>query len=295
MPADCILVEESDLRTDERFYFPIPEVSDADVARTKEDMKYQQKQCSDGENHHQNPDSFVLQDTLVISGSAKAIALAVGKGTLKQKEIIGEQFINEEDETPLQNKLALFSSLLGSWSTLIAGVAFILFTIFWLFNIMVGSGELMSGPSIQSMVYNIQIAVVLLIVSIPEGMPLAISMALAFSIDRLKNDNLLIKKIASLETAGSLLDIVTGKTSTLTTGNLIVKKLHVGESFQNIDSPEINIELFNNLALLLTLNTTARMEMNDDDAKYVCSGDNVEVALLNYLILNNIAVQDFII
>ena len=51
VPADCILVEESDLRTDERFYFQIPEISDADVARTKDDMKYQQKQCSDGENH----------------------------------------------------------------------------------------------------------------------------------------------------------------------------------------------------------------------------------------------------
>lgn len=155
MPADCILVEESDLRIDERFFFPIPECSDADAARSKDDLKYQQKQCSDGENHYQNPDSFVLQDTLVISGSAKAIALAVGKRTLKSKEIIGEQFIDEEDETPLQNKLSLFSSLLGSWSTFIAGVAFILFTIFWTFNIMVGNGVLISPTSIQSMVYNI--------------------------------------------------------------------------------------------------------------------------------------------
>jgi hypothetical protein len=70
----------------------------------------------------------------------------------------------------------------------------------------------------------------------------------------------------------------------LTTGNLSVKKLHVGESFQDINNPEINIELINNLALLLTMNTTARMEMSDNDAKYVCRGDNVEVALLNYLI-----------
>jgi magnesium-transporting ATPase (P-type) len=51
---------------------------------------------------------------------------------------------------------------------------------------MVGNGVLVSKSSIDSMLYNIQIAVVLLIVSIPEGMPLAISMALAFSIDRLK-------------------------------------------------------------------------------------------------------------
>jgi len=186
VPADCILVEESDLRIDERFYFPIPEQGDADVASTKEDLKYQQKQCSDGENHHLNPDSFVLQDSLVCSGSAKAIVLVVGKRTLKSKEIIGEQFINEGEETPLQNKLAKFSSLLGSWSTFAAGVAFILFTIFWIFNIMVGNAVLISSASVLSMVYNLQIAVVLLIVSIPEGMPLAISMALAFSVDRME-------------------------------------------------------------------------------------------------------------
>jgi magnesium-transporting ATPase (P-type) len=51
---------------------------------------------------------------------------------------------------------------------------------------------------------------------------------------------LLIKKIAALETSGSLIDICTGKTSTLTTGNLIVKKLHVGSSYQDINNPEIN-------------------------------------------------------
>ena len=106
---------------------------------------------------------------------------------------------------------------------------------------------------------------------------------------------MLIKKIAALETSGSLLDICTGKTSTLTTGNLIVKKLHVGSNYQDINNPEINLELFNSLALLLTLNTTARMEMDDNESKYVCRGDNVEVALLNYLIANNIAVQDLLV
>lgn len=296
VPADCILVEEADMRLDERFYFAHPETSDADVCKGKDDDKYQQKQCSDGKNHEENPDTFVLQDTLMITGSGRAIVLCVGDRTLKIKEIFEDQYISDDAETPLQKKLRLFSELLGSWSWLAAAVAFSLYTIFFLINIMASqSVDLISTTTLLSLVYNIQIAVVLLIVSIPEGMPLAISMALAFSIDRLKKDNLLIKKMEALETSGSLLDICTGKTSTLTTGHLVVRKLHIGQCFQDVARPEINLELFHNMADLIAMNTNARMEMNDEDAKYVPQGDIIEVALLNFLIDNGYAVQDLMV
>ena len=98
--------------------------------------------------------------------------------------------------------------------------AFFLFTLFWGVKIAAGPVDFISTASLMGFIYNLQIAVVLLIVSVPEGMPLAISMALAFSIDKLKSDNLLIRKIEALETSGSLIDICTGKTNTLTTGDL---------------------------------------------------------------------------
>lgn len=59
-------------------------------------------------------------------------------------------------------------------------------------------------------------AVVILIVAIPEGLPLAVSIAMALSIDNLKNDEILIKNLESIQTCATVHDICVGKTGTLT-------------------------------------------------------------------------------
>ena len=87
---------------------------------------------------------------------------------------------------------------------------------------MFGGAELISSQTLFILIENIQTTIALLIVCVPEGLPLAVSMSMAFSIDRLIEDNLLIKELNSLETSGSVLDILTGKTSTLTQGELRV-------------------------------------------------------------------------
>jgi P-type E1-E2 ATPase len=67
-------------------------------------------------------------------------------------------------------------------------------------------------------------AVVILIVAIPEGLPLAVSIAMALSIDNLKNDEILIKNLESIQTCATVHDICVGKTGTLTEGRLKVAK-----------------------------------------------------------------------
>lgn len=67
-------------------------------------------------------------------------------------------------------------------------------------------------------------AICILIVAIPEGLPLAVSIAMAMSIDRLKKDNLLIKNLESVQKCAMLHDICVGKTGVVTRGDLQVKK-----------------------------------------------------------------------
>lgn len=69
-----------------------------------------------------------------------------------------------------------------------------------------------------------------MIVCVPEGLPLAVSMSMAFSIDKLIQDNLLIKNLEALEISGYVLDIMTGKTATLTTGEMRVDKIWAGQT-----------------------------------------------------------------
>ena len=79
-------------------------------------------------------------------------------------------------------------------------------------------------------------AVVILIVAIPEGLPLAVSIAMALSIDNLKNDEILIKNLESIQTCATVHDICVGKTGTLTEGRLKVAKYQFCEDFVTIDN-----------------------------------------------------------
>jgi Ca2+ transporting ATPase len=73
------------------------------------------------------------------------------------------------------------------------------------------------------------IAVVLMIVAIPEGLPLCVSIAMALSINSLKKDEILIKNLESVQTCAMLHDVCVSKTGTITTGKLSVSRFHIGD------------------------------------------------------------------
>ena len=124
------------------------------------------------------------------------------------------------------------------------------------------------------------IAVVLMIVAIPEGLPLAVSIAMALSITKLKNDEILIKNIESIQSAAMLHDLCVGKTGTMTKGKMGVKKyqlcdqrvLHDHDRDTNPDyfstKLEINQELTRLVKECIISNTDVRIETNDFEFKY---------------------------
>lgn len=74
------------------------------------------------------------------------------------------------------------------------------------------------------------IAVCILVVAIPEGLPLAVSIAMALSVDRLKSDKILIKNMQAVQTCAMLHEICVAKTGTLTTGLMRVVKFAIGDA-----------------------------------------------------------------
>lgn len=73
-----------------------------------------------------------------------------------------------------------------------------------------------SGDTITDLVHIFIVAICILIVAIPEGMPLAVSLAMALSIDKLKDDSILIKNLEAIQICATLHDVCIGKTGTLT-------------------------------------------------------------------------------
>jgi len=77
-------------------------------------------------------------------------------------------------------------------------------------------------------------AVAIIIVAVPEGLPLAVSLSLAYSIDTMKKDNLLVKHLESVETMGTVTEICTGKTATLTKNDMQVHSFYTSRLFVTI-------------------------------------------------------------
>ena len=98
--------------------------------------------------------------------------------------------------------------------------------------------QLLSDETLQSLLRSFTTAVAVVIVSVPEGLPLAVSMAMAFSVDTMKKDELLVKKLVACETLGNVKDICTGKTATLTVNDQNVKKFYLGERTYNFNKTD---------------------------------------------------------
>jgi P-type E1-E2 ATPase len=93
---------------------------------------------------------------------------------------------------------------------------------------------------LTALIENAEVFVAILIVCIPEGLPLAVSVAMAFSTERLQESNLLIKNLNALESCGMITDVITGKTGCLTEALMKVVSFTTGESEHAAESPEIN-------------------------------------------------------
>jgi len=135
-PADCILIAEMDMKVDQKQFFP--DKLGAELAAKQ--CSYESKE----EDIEKNPDMILLQDSIVMSGSGKAVVLAVGKHTLKEREIALEQDTNknaltiEKQLTPFQRKLEVLADIIGTYAKLICTASLILFSIIWLLHVLFG-------------------------------------------------------------------------------------------------------------------------------------------------------------
>lgn len=211
IPADCVLIDGMDITCDESLYNEDREVIVA-------------KNISKGEEHHrENPDPFLLSRSLVMTGSGKAVVCAVGKHTYYAKAFPVEDLKDDDNLTHLQEKLEKLAGYIGKWAYVAGALIFILMLLFLTCKIMFTEDQLLSNETLLKILRIFTVCVTVIIVAIPEGLPLAVSIAMAFSIDVMKKDNLLVKKVEACETLGYVKEICTGKTATLTKNDMRVK------------------------------------------------------------------------
>ena len=164
-------------------------------------------------------DPFLLSGCTVESGTAQMVAIAVG--TESQWGKIKAHLDKEQEHTPLQEKLDDMAALIGYVGMAAAGATFLAM----MFIKIVVQPTYLQDVSIFS--YALEafiIGVTIVVVAVPEGLPLAVTISLAFSTKKMLADQNLIRHLAACETMGNATNICSDKTGTLTENRMTVVK-----------------------------------------------------------------------
>ncbi|KAE9621686.1 hypothetical protein Lal_00033083 [Lupinus albus] len=235
---------------------------------------------------------FLLSGTKVQDGLGKMLVTTVGMKTEwgKLMETLSE---GGEDETPLQVKLNGVATIIGKIGLAFAVVTFLVLTIRFLVEKGL-HGEISSWSSNDAMklLDFFAIAVTIIVVAVPEGLPLAVTLSLAFAMKKLMNDRALVRHLSACETMGSASCICTDKTGTLTTNHMVVNKVWICEDVTQIKCNESADELKTKISenVLTTLlqaifqNTSSEV-VKDKDGKNTTLGTPTESALLEFGLL----------
>ncbi|XP_024188974.1 putative calcium-transporting ATPase 11, plasma membrane-type isoform X2 [Rosa chinensis] len=233
---------------------------------------------------------FLLSGTKVQDGSGKMLVTTVGMRTEwgKLMETLSE---GGEDETPLQVKLNGVATIIGKIGLAFAVVTFLVLTVRYLVEKAL-SNEITDWSSTDAvtLLNYFAIAVTIIVVAVPEGLPLAVTLSLAFAMKKLMNDKALVRHLSACETMGSASCICTDKTGTLTTNHMVVTKIWIGDKSINVKGNEskdvVKSEISGALDILLQVifqNTSS--EVIKDEGKTSILGTPTESALLEFGLL----------
>ncbi|KAK3020763.1 hypothetical protein RJ639_047891 [Escallonia herrerae] len=167
---------------------------------------------------------FLLSGTKVQDGSCKMLITTVGMRTQWGK-LMATLSEGGDDETPLQVKLNGVATIIGKIGLFFAVITFaVLVQGMFVRKRQEGSHWSWSGDDALEMLEYFAVAVTIVVVAVPEGLPLAVTLSLAFAMKKMMNDRALVRHLAACETMGSATNICSDKTGTLTTNHMTVAK-----------------------------------------------------------------------
>jgi len=173
--------------------------------------------------------SFLCGGSSIVSGDGTMIVTAVGDATLYGA--IASELQDEEEPSPLKERLTHLAktiSRLGYIGAAIVALAYLFnsFVISSGFNVNLIISKLSNFQFTASeLLRALTLAVSIVVVAVPEGLPMMITVVLSANMKRMMRHGVLVRKLVGIETAGCLSILFTDKTGTLTTGNMEVLKL----------------------------------------------------------------------
>ena len=236
---------------------------------------------------------FVFSGSQVVDGYGNMVVAAVGDKTFEgaNKQLTNASGgKNEDDEdgddadlTPLKKQLNELSNLIGDLGYLMAIlIGFVLFLKETIVNLYSGI-SIWTSHELDVLVNAFIIAVTVIVVAIPEGLPMAVTIALAYSVDKMKREHNLVKHLDKSEAMGNVNNVCTDKTGTLTLGVMRVCAFYIEEQDIRLNKDKINDNNLRDLVWNCIFKNITCVETLDEKGKPVLNGDMTEKALYTYL------------
>ena len=255
-PADGELIESTLLNVDESTLTGEPMCAKTTVA-------------SEFDSQATFPSNHVMKGTKVMEGHGIMRVLAIGDHT-EQGKVFEAVQIDNSVKTPLDEQLDGLGRLVAKLSYCVgAGIIIGRILMYFLSS---SYEQFECLPFIAYLLQTLMIAVTLVVVSVPEGLPMAVTLSLAYSMRRMLKTNNLVRKMHACETMGATTVICTDKTGTLTQNQMRVDSLQL----YGLD------EKSSAVAESMALNSTAQLDFTEPDCPSVL-GNPTEGALLLWL------------
>ena len=256
IPADGILLQANNLKVDESNF-----TGELYASKNAEGIM--------GDAEVAYPANMLLRSSTVIEGEAVMQVQKIGIHTEEGK---GVMQANEENDikTPLNRQLDELGKFISYTSFAIAGLIVIGRLAYYYFTID-NSGGFEWIEFFQVLLNSIMIAVALIVVAVPEGLPMSVTVSLALSMRKMLKENNLVRKLHACETMGAATVICTDKTGTLTENKM--------QMLECYPKSGIDTQL---LAQAIAINTTATLSTNEKGALQTI-GNPTEGALLKWI------------
>ncbi len=270
IPADGVLIE-GNLRVDQS----------ALNGESEETEKYVEENQQD---HTLSGVSSLFRGSVISSGNGTMRVVKVGEQTIYGQ--VADELQEETRESPLKLRLSGLAKTLSKLGFVAAGIV----GLADLFNsLVIQNGYSLSlmaaacsdtGSLIGHVLHAITLAITVVVVAVPEGLPMMITVVLSSNMRRMLKDQVLVRKLVGIETSGSLTMLFTDKTGTLTEGKPTVSTFVDGEgnNYDNVSVLRPKKPLWQYVQLSCLYNTESRLSSGE-----VLGGNATDRALLRYI------------
>jgi len=245
IPADGLLLESMHMQVDES-------------TLTGEPVCYKSILPEEQDPEATFPSNTVLRGTILLEGHGLMRVTAVGDHT-ENGRVFTETQIDSSVRTPLNEQLDRLGLLISRASYAIALLVVVGRVVMWFVDASTDnpSSSFVSLEFLAYLLQSVMLAVTLIVVAVPEGLPMAVTLSLAYSMRRMLKTNNLVRRMHACETMGAATVICTDKTGTLTQNQMrVVEIINLDGSGRIIDGRGVSQSVFENIAV----NSTASLE-----------------------------------